>query len=185
MIDAPQSSTGEIPIVSSALWRFRAGVVIFAFGFGAPLLIPLVMASDLPTAWKSTLAGALAVGVPEGMMIAAAAVMGKEGFSELKHRLRRFFRTHGPPQRVGRARYRVGLAMFALPVLAGWIEPYLLHLLPARGRFPLWWHLGGDLLFVASLLVLGAEFWDKLRALFMHGARASLPDSADHLGMNR
>jgi hypothetical protein len=28
---------------------------------------------------------------------------------------------------------------------------------------------------LASLFVLGGEFWDKLRALFVHGARAAFP----------
>jgi hypothetical protein len=26
-----------------------------------------------------------------------------------------------------------------------------------------------------SLFVLGGDFWDKLRALFIHGAKATLP----------
>jgi hypothetical protein len=32
--------------------------------------------------------------------------------------------------------------------------------------------IGGDVLLVSSLFVLGGEFWDKLRALFVHDARA-------------
>ena len=62
-------------------WRFPAGVAIFALGFCAPLAIPLVTASDLPPGWKAVISGALAVGVPEVMMLVAAAVMGKEGFA--------------------------------------------------------------------------------------------------------
>ena len=55
-------------------WRFRAGVAIFVLGFAAPLAIPLVVASALPTPWKTALSGALALGVPEIMMVVAAAV---------------------------------------------------------------------------------------------------------------
>jgi hypothetical protein len=29
----------------------------------------------------------------------------------------------------------------------------------------------GDVMFVASLFVLGGDFWDKIRALFSHSAR--------------
>jgi hypothetical protein len=32
--------------------------------------------------------------------------------------------------------------------------------------------IAADLVFVASFFVLGGEFWEKLRALFVHGARA-------------
>ena len=43
------------------------------------------------------------------------------------------------------------------------------------GGDALWWHVGGDVVFFSSLFVLGGDFWDKLRALFVHGARAVFP----------
>ena len=101
-------------------WRFRIGVTIFVAGFAAPLGIPLVVASELPAAWKTVLSGALAIGLPEVMMVVAAAVMGKEGFAELKDRFGRFFKKYGPPERVSLTRYRVGLLMFSLPLLLAW-----------------------------------------------------------------
>jgi hypothetical protein len=115
------------------------------------------------------------VGVPEIMMVVAAAVMGKEGFARLKSQFGRFLRKYGPPERVGRTRYRTGLVMFTLPLLVGWLGPYLHYHLPAFDRHRLWWSVGGDLMFVASFFVLGGEFWDKLRSLFVHGARAVFP----------
>ena len=166
----------------SAGWRFPVGVMIFALGFAAPLAIPLVTSSDLSTAWKTAIAGALAVGVPELMMVLAAAVMGKQGFAELKRRFGRFFAKYGPPERVGRTRYRVGLAMFTLPLLVGWLAPYLGHHLPGYDSRQLIWAVTGDAVFVASFFVLGGEFWDKLRALFVHGARAVFPGRDDGEG---
>jgi hypothetical protein len=32
----------------------------------------------------------------------------------------------------------------------------------------------GDVIFVASLFVLGGDFWDKIRALFVYRARVQL-----------
>ena len=156
-------------------WRFPVGVMIFVTGFAAPLAIPLVTSSDLPTAWKTAIAGALAVGVPEIMMVAAAAVMGKEGFARLKSHFGRFLSKYGPPDEVGRTRYQVGLLMFATPLLVAWLGPYVQHHLPSFDGYAMWWYIGGDLVFVASFFVLGGEFWDKLRALFVHGARAVFP----------
>jgi len=158
-------------------WRFPVGVAIFVLGFAAPLAIPLVTSSDLSTAWKTAIAGALAVGVPEVMMLLAAAVMGKQGFAALKRRFGRFFSKYGPPERVGRARHRLGLAMFTLPLLLGWLAPYLAHHLPGYAPRQLIWAISGDVVFVASFFVLGGEFWDKLRALFVHGARAVFPNT--------
>ena len=159
----------------SARWRFRVGATILVVGFAAPLAIPLVVASALPTPWKTALSGALALGVPEVMMVAAAAVMGRQGFARLKQLIGRFLRKYGPPEVVSRARFRVGLVMFILPLLLAWLGPYLGHHLPGYESRRLVWAIGGDLLFVASLFVLGGEFWDKLRALFVHGARAVFP----------
>jgi len=156
-------------------WRFRLGTTLFVLGFASPALIPVVAWSDLSTAWKTALSGALAAGVPEVMMLVAAAVMGKEGFGELKRRLGRILGRYAPPKTVGRTRYRIGLAMFSLPVLLGWLGPYLHGLLPRYDSHALFWHVGGDLVFLASFFVLGGEFWGKIRALFIHGAKVVVP----------
>ena len=151
-------------------------MAIFVLGFAAPLAIPLVVASALPTPWKTALSGALALGVPEVMMVVAAAVMGRQGFAKLKQLFGRALRKYGPPERVSRARYRIGLVMFTLPLLVAWLGSYLGHHLPGFDRHPMFWHVGGDLMLVISLFVLGGEFWDKLRSLFLHRAYAVIPE---------
>lgn len=169
--DEPTSAAEAVP----GSWRFRVGVTIFLAGFAAPLAIPLVTSSDLPTAWKTAIAGALALGVPEVMMVAAAAVMGEEGFTRLERLLGRFIERYGPPQQVSRGRYRLGLAMFTLPLLLAWLGPYLGHYLPGYGGHWPVWAIAADLTFVVSFFVLGGEFWDKLRGLYAHGARTVFP----------
>ena len=163
----------------AAEWRFRLGVVIFVTGFASPLLIPVVTASGLSTQWKTILSGALAVGIPEVFSIAAVAIMGKRGFDIIKERFFSFIRKHGPPERVGRTRYRIGLVMFALPLLLGWSTPYLLHHIPGYETHRLLVGIVGDVLLIASLFVLGGEFWDKVRALFIRDARVVLEAGSD------
>ncbi len=157
---------------SMSAWRFRLGVALFVLGFAAPALIPLVMGSGLSTAWKTTVSGLLALGVPEVMMLVAAAVMGNAGFAELKRRLRLFLRSYGPAQTVSRTRHNLGLVLFVGPLILAFLGPYLGDHLPTYETHPLWWHLAGDVTFFSSLLVLGGDFWDKLRSLFDHEARA-------------
>ena len=152
-------------------WRYRLGLTIFIVGFASPLLIPIVTASGLTTQWKTILSGALAVGIPEVFSIAAVAIMGKSGFNYMKERFFSFIRKHGPPERVSRMRYRVGLVMFGLPLLLGWSGPYLLHHIPGYETHRLLVGIVGDLLLISSLFVLGGEFWDKVRALFIRDAR--------------
>jgi hypothetical protein len=156
--------------------RLALGGSILVVGLLCPLLVPLATASGLPAGWRATLSGLLLLGIPEVFMLAAVAVMGKAGYAYLKARALGFLKRHvAPPDTVGRTRYRIGLVMFLLPVLYGWLGPYVRHVLPDSDAGGLWPHLGGDLIFVASLFVLGGDFWDKVRALFVHEATARFP----------
>jgi hypothetical protein len=156
-------------------WRFRIGIIIFVVGFFSPLLIPVVAATGLPTTWKAAISGLLAVGIPEVFSLMAIAVVGKSGFKYLKQRIFAFFRKYGPPDVVSRTRYYIGLVMFLLPLLFGWLAPYLSNLIPLFKTHCIAFGIIGDGLLVVSLFVLGGDFWDKLRALFIHGAKVEIP----------
>jgi hypothetical protein len=60
--------------------------------------------------------------------------------------------------------------MFVLPLLFAWLGPYGAHRIPGYEAHRFVVSLIGDMVFVASLFVLGGEFWDKVRALFIHQA---------------
>ena len=160
----------------SAQWRFWLGVTIFIIGFASPLPIPLVTATNLPTNWKAIISTALAVGIPEVFSIIAIAIMGKSGFNLIKQRIFGFIKKYGPPERVSRTRYRIGLVMFVLPLLFGWLAPYAPQWVPGFEANRFHFNLIGDLIFVSSFFVLGGEFWDKVRSLFIHSARVVLTE---------
>ena len=45
--------------------------------------------------------------------------------------------------------------------------------------------VSGDVMLLSGLLLLGGDFWDKLKALFIHEAKAQLPNAkpfTDHRG---
>ncbi|MBT8364155.1 MAG: transporter suffix domain-containing protein [Deltaproteobacteria bacterium] len=155
-------------------WRFRLGLTILIVGWLSPLLIPVITRTSLGTEWKTIISGLLAVGVPEVFSVAAIAIMGKEGYDLIKDRIFKFLKKHGPPARVTLARYRIGLVMFLLPLVFGWLAPYGAHLIPGyeANRFVV--NLIGDAMFAASLFVLGGDFWDKLKALFFHRAKTQI-----------
>jgi len=160
-------------------FRFRAGVIVFIASWCSPLLIPLVAASDLSTRWKTIVSGALAAGIPEVGTILAIAIMGKSGFETMKHRIFGFLKKYGPSDRVSLARYRIGLVMFGIPLLFGWLSPYLQNLVPQYDENRILLSVIGDLLLIGSLFVLGGDFWDKVRALFVHDAIVVLPEKSD------
>jgi hypothetical protein len=164
--DAPQTG-----------WRLQLGLAILIIGFASPLLIPVVTGSDLPSGWKAAISGALALGIPEVFSIIAIAIMGRAGFDTIKARFFNFIKRHGPPDRVSKMRYRVGLVMFVLPLLFGWLGLYFAHYIPSYDDYRLAINISGDLLLISSFLVLGGEFWDKIRALFIHDAVAQMRPS--------
>jgi len=101
--------------------------------------------------------------------------MGKSGYQQLKRMLFGYVAGLAPEAAVGPARYRLGLAMFCLPLVSAWLEPYVDSLWPGL-RPNLWqFQLLGDLMFVASFFVLGGNFWAKIRALFVRTAVAVDP----------
>lgn len=150
--------------------RLVIGGALFIGGFLSPLLIPLVARSDLPANWKTLLSTGLVAGLPEVGMVLAAAVLGKDGFALLKNKLFALLRKHTEPAAVSAARYRLGLVLFSTPLLVGWLSPYLVRVLPALSleHGSLAPVVVLDLMFALSFLVLGADFWEKIRRLFVY-----------------
>ena len=155
-------------------WRVKAGFLFFAASLGWPVLLPIL---PLLGASGATVAafGAIMAVAAEIMLLAGAALAGKEGFALIKSRVLGALKTLGPPKGVSRARYRMGLVLFTLPLLFGWASPYLGANIPGLDEHPLAFAVVGDGMLLLSLVVLGGDFWDKLRALFVHGARAAFP----------
>ena len=156
-------------------WRLKLGVIIFLLSIIAPLAgIPAVAALDLSATMKTTLSGGLLIGA-EVLGVLAIAVMGKPGYVYIKSRVFGFLKRYTPPDEVSRSRYNIGLAMFCVPILFGWISIYAADYIPGFSQNPLPYAIGGDLLLLVSLFVLGGDFWDKIRALFVHDAVVHFP----------
>jgi len=156
-------------------WRIKVGFAIFAISIGWPILIPILSALGAPATAIAAFSGVMVVAA-ELMLIAGAAVAGKEGFAFIKATVFGFLRPYGPPREVSRTRYTIGLVMFAAPIMFGWASPYFGHHLPGFETGALIYAVAGDVMLLISLFVLGGAFWDKLRSLFQHDAYAVLPD---------
>ena len=132
-----------------------------------PLLVPLVAKSGLPVAWKTILSGLLLLGIPELFMLITVAILGKDGYQFLKQKVLGFLKKHGPPEQVSPLRYRIGLVMFSIPFILAWLLPYAESHFHFLDDIQLYLNIGGDVLLLISLFVLGGEFWEKIRALFI------------------
>lgn len=172
MTEVSQSAT------PAAGWRLKLGVGLFGLSIAMPAIgLPLVAAMDLSSGTLATISSVVFVGA-EVLGLVAVAVMGKSGYAYIKNRVFGVLKQYGPPAEVSRTRYRIGLVMFAVPIVFGWIAPYVAHHIPNYPGNEISFAVVGDLLLLASLFVLGGDFWDKLRALLHHGAKAVFPETA-------
>ena len=62
--------------------------------------------------------------------------------------------------------------LFILPILLGWSSFYIRNYIPGFEENIMMYGIISDLVLAISLFVLGGEFWDKLRALFIPGSTA-------------
>ncbi len=165
------------PEPAAAGWRLKLGIAILVLSILSPVVgIPVVTGMGLTASMTATLSGAL-LASGEVFGILAVAVMGKPGFAYIKNRVFGFLKMYGPPREVSRGRYIIGLILFCVPFLFGWVSPYFADRIPGFMGDPLPYAVGGDLVLLASLFVLGGDFWDKLRSLFIHDARATIPET--------
>ena len=160
----------HLPEGSATGWRLKLGVAIFVASILLPVAgMPAVASLGLSAGVTASVSGGLLLSA-EVLGIAAIAIMGKSGYAYIKNRVLGFLKQYGPPNKVSRVRYRIGLMMFSVPLLFGWLSPYASGWVPGLLSHPLPFAIGGDLLIVASLFVLGGDFWDKIRSLFIHDA---------------
>jgi hypothetical protein len=165
--------TAQAPGVGQVGWRFGVGVILVIGGYVSLALIPLVAGADIGPGLKTGFTGFLAL-MPVLTKVAAIAVMGKPGFNLLKAHVFKFLGRFRPAEQVSRRRYRVGLILFVLSILFGSLLPYLPGIVVNWQENEVIWSLVADALLIASLFVLGGEFWNKLAALFDYNAKVSV-----------
>ncbi len=154
-------------------WKLKLGIALFALSILLPVVgLSLISSMNLSTTMITSISGGLLV-VGELLGVAAVAVMGKDGYLFFKERLFSLFKQYGPLDEVSKVRYRIGLVMFLLPILFGWISPYLIPHIIDQGSLPLMYAIVGDILFLTSFFVLGGDFWDKIASLFNQNMKVS------------
>jgi hypothetical protein len=156
-------------------WRFKVGIAIFALMALLWLLIPIEASLDVSAGAIAATTAGIAI-ANKVLLLVAIATMGKAGFATLKAKL---FHKLAPPAEVSRRRYRFGLVLFCFPFVQGLAETWAGHIVPQLVTHQLWGDVVVDVMLIASLFVLGGNFWDKLRALFFVDARAVFPKSSN------
>lgn len=162
----------------TAGWRFKLGIAIICLMLGSWLMVPIVAAMGVPGSRIAALTGVLFIS-NKILLIVVIAVMGKAGFQQLKSKIFGYVSSIAPTMdaEVGPVRHRIGVVMFFLPLISSFLEPYVDSIWP--GLRPNLWQLQmlGDVIFIGSFFVLGGNFWEKVRALFIRRARVVNPSA--------
>ena len=111
-MNEPQERSVEQP---RAGWRTRTGLTLLLVSIGWPVLVPVLPLLGVSARGIAAFSGVMVIAA-ELMLVAGAAVAGKEGFALIKAKVFGWLRSYGPPRTVSRRRYRIGLVMFALPL---------------------------------------------------------------------
>ncbi|MBP1859736.1 transporter suffix domain-containing protein [Rhizobium herbae] len=156
-------------------WRFKLGIVLVCIAIAMWLCVPIAAWAGVPSTRIAAITGVIFI-VNKVLLLLVIAVMGKSGFQQLKSKIFGVFRL-APDTSIGRVRYTLGLVMFCVPLISASLEPYLDAIWP--GLRPNIWQLQllGDVMFLASFFVLGGNFWDKIRSLFVRGSRVVYPEN--------
>lgn len=153
--------------MSAATLRLGLGVALLAIGFVLPLASVLVVRTDWSAPIKSLLASLLFFGF-EILAIPAVAIMGKDNFDRIMAPFRRLMGRVRLSRGIGPVRHTIGVILFFTSALPAYVMGYLPSLLPDASSQRLWVNLLADATFLASLVMLGGDFWDRLRNLFRH-----------------
>ena len=152
--------------------RLYLGLFFLGLSWLMPFSGFFIAGSTMSAPLKALLIGLLSIGGPEIIAVIAIAILGKECFELLSKKAFSYLKKLKPQDKVSKRRYHVGLIMFLLPLLPWYILAYAPQVLPASSNERLLICIASDICFWSSLFVLGADFWDKLRALFIYEAKA-------------
>lgn len=161
--------------------RFVLGCCLLLTGIGCGLSV-LALPLFHVTHDRAAIVSALML-AHHGLTFLSIAVMGRANFERLTEPVHRAAAKAGekikPAGNVSRDRYRIGIIMLVTPliVLTGM---HFLNEFHLKHETRIIISLVMQTMFLVSFFVLGGDFWDKARALFVWDARAVFPEHKHH-----
>jgi hypothetical protein len=152
-------------------FRFYLGLILFIASFFM-LPIGLVLKGFIATHfWKGFILAVFWISAPL-MKISAIAILGKSSYEWINYKMHYIYHHVAKPHQVTPLRYNIGLVLFVLPFLPNYMISFMPHLFSISLTTRYIIIIASDVVFLASLFVLGGDFWDKLRSLFIYKAKA-------------
>lgn len=156
--------------------RLYLGVIILILALAMPIWgTALVSVLGLSPGISTVLIGLSIAGGPDLLLLIAAAVMGKDALNQILGQIGKWFkRNFKLSENVSKKRYILGLILFWGSILIRWAVGFLKPLSVAVKGSTDWGLVilvAFEVVLVISIFVLGANFWEKLGALFRWNTR--------------
>ncbi|CEG58417.1 hypothetical protein [Legionella fallonii] len=167
--DDEQHETNSEDPIKIPRKKLLCGLIVFVLSFAAPLFIPAILMLGISPVLKTIISGLLVFGIPEIGMLLAVVILGKDGYLYLKTQILFWLKQTVMVNQISRTRYRIGILLFSITFIAGFLMPYVNYFssIPMKN-----YHYHSifilDFLFFISLFILGGNFWEKLKALFLY-----------------
>lgn len=146
--------------MDGAPWIHRIAIALLVLAILLPIAALLLPVFGLPSASSNLFVGLLIAGAPEMLCLVGVALLGR-GLS--KH--------VAIPARTSRLRYYGGLAYCLLNGLPLALYAYVPQWMPGGATKYIILAVA-DIGFVLSVLLMGGEFWEKFRRLFIWEGKA-------------
>jgi hypothetical protein len=171
-------TTSEIRKPDNPGPRFYIGLAVFVLSFFM-LPIGIVLKSFvIDHFWKGFVLAAFWISAPI-MKISSIAILGKASYLWIQYQIHFIYHHVAKPHQVTPLRYNIGLVLFILPFLPNYMFSFMPQLLPDSMTMRYIIIISADMVFLSSLFVLGGDFWDKLRSLFIYTARAKFEEEPE------
>ena len=178
--DMPEDTTLEGDIRPASGWRRIVGIALFGLSLALPLIALIVVPIlGLPKEMNTVLFGLSVVGGPDVLLIAAVAVLGRDGVTALMSKFGAFGKRVFRWDSVTKTRYTVGLVVLVIAMVAPLIPlVFWESSVQTIDGGPGWgFYLGvaSVFVFITAVLSMGAPLWARIEAIVTWDAEISFP----------
>jgi hypothetical protein len=162
-------------------WRKWTGITLFMLHLVLPVIALIVVPIlGFPEGVNVVLLGLSVVGGPDLLLIAAIAMLGKDGVTDLLSRLGTGTKRFTKWDAVTRTRYTVGLwiagiAMVVPAVILFFWQDSIADIGGAPG-WGFWVLFASTFAFIGAVIAMGAPFWSRIEAIVTWDATIILPE---------
>ncbi|MFI8280892.1 hypothetical protein ACIGBH_39645 [Streptomyces sp. NPDC085929] len=147
-------------------WALYVGLTALGLAVLLPLMALAIPFLGLPPAVSTALVTGFIVGAPEILILIAASLLGKKAVHYFTNRLKRSVSNAAIGTPASKARYYAGLAIALVSTVPLYLTGYFPNSMP-QGNARTYFLVGADLAFILAVLIMGGEFWSKVRRVFI------------------